>query len=119
MADIITFLSALWPILSAIGPIVLGVAMWWLQKQFPSKADFTVLSDKVDKVATEQQANAVRLDAIERDMDDPPTRLELLQQMAKLAAQIGQVEARTDGLGQQLRTANDYLQIIVEKGLGK
>ncbi|MCH4893412.1 hypothetical protein GO308_09850 [Sphingomonas sp. SFZ2018-12] len=121
----------LWPILTLFISIVLGAVVLWLRSQFPTKADVSGLTDNVailtakvedvqDTVATlvtDQAAQNARLDQIEKDIETPPTRMELMQAIAQLSTKMSAAEERTESVDRQLRTTNDYLKILIDKGL--
>ncbi|WP_066546784.1 hypothetical protein [Sphingomonas sp. CCH15-F11] len=121
----------LWPILTLFISIVLGAVVLWLRSQFPTKADVSGLTDnvavltaKVEDVqetvgtlVTDQAAQNARLDQIEKDIETPPTRMELMQAIAQLSTKMSAAEERTESVDRQLRTTNDYLKILIDKGL--
>ncbi|MFY9350076.1 MAG: hypothetical protein WBL20_04700 [Sphingobium sp.] len=107
----------LWPIASTITPVILLAGFLWLRQKFPSKEDFDALSIKVDKIDVDQVACKVAIQALKEERDDPPTRIELLEGVAKLAERLSAVEARSEGIADQLDTANDYLQLLIERSV--
>ncbi len=121
----------LWPILTLFISIVLGAVVLWLRSQFPTKADVSGLTDNVavltakvedaqetvGTLVTDQAAQNARLDQIEKDIDTPPTRMELMQAISALSTKMSAAEERTESVDRQLRTTNDYLKILIDKGL--
>jgi len=107
----------LWPIASTITPIILLAGFFWLRTKFPLKEDFDKLAEIVDKLGDEQISCSARLKAVEDDQDSEPTRVQMLAQMTVMSNKVSRVEAQTEGVQSQLKTANDYLQIIIERGM--
>lgn len=121
----------LWPIFTLFISIVLGAVVLWLRSQFPTKADVSSLTDNVavltakvedaqetvGTLVTDQAAQNARLDQIEKDIDTPPTRMELMQAIGALSTKMSAAEERTESVDRQLRTTNDYLKILIDKGL--
>ncbi|WP_336973475.1 hypothetical protein [Sphingobium aromaticiconvertens] len=114
-----SIVTDLWPIASTITPLILLAGFFWLRTKFPLKEDFDKLADIVDKLGDEQIACSARLKAVENDQVSEPTRVQIMAQMTVMSNKVSRVEAQTEGVQTQLRTANDYLQIMVERGLGK
>jgi hypothetical protein len=107
----------LWPIASTITPLILLAGFFWLRTKFPLKEDFDKLVGIVDKMGDEQIACSARLTAVEKDQISEPTRVQLMAGMNVLSGKVSRIEGQTEGLQTQLSTANDYLQIIVERGI--
>ncbi|WP_336958689.1 DUF2730 family protein [Sphingobium aquiterrae] len=112
-------INDLWPIATTITPLILTAGFLWLRTKFPTKEDFDRLVTKVDAIDEEQIKCTTRLDNIAADLDDPPTRVDLLEQMAKISGRMSGVEQQCSGLRDRLNTANDLLQIIIDRGLAK
>lgn len=119
MPDWFNLILDLWPIASAIGPLVAALGFLWLRNKFPDKADFTELCDKHDAMKVEQVRLADMVNRLANDQESAPTRYQLMQELAQMEGRIKGVEAGLTGVASQLKTANDYLQILVERGLGK
>lgn len=133
MLGFFNLFSVIWPVAATITPLVVGAGVLWLRSQFPTKAELTSLSakvdgmpgqegfdrlsSKVDGLVTQQTATSTRIEALAKDIEDPPTRVELLQSFADMSGRVGRLEAQTAGVETQLKTTNQYLQIIVERGL--
>ncbi len=116
---IFSILGDIMSLVTSAAPIVLAAALWWLKSQFPTKADFEGLQKEVRDLASAQGGTNQRLDAMERDMDDPPTRLELLKALSALEARTASIESSQNGLGRQLSTLNDYVHTVIQRGLAK
>ena len=128
MPDWISLIIDLWPIASTITPIILLAGFLWLRQKFPSKEDFDALKLTVDVLKVDQAATtAATANALEAtnnaikelkgERDDPPTRVQLMAEMATMAGRVSAVEAKVDGVGNAVETANDYLQILIERGV--
>ncbi len=117
MPDWLSTVVDLWPIASTITPIILLAGFFWLRTKFPLKEDFDKLAVIVRQLGDEQIACSARLTAVEEDQDSEPTRVQMLAQMTVMSNKISRVEAQTEGVQSQLATANDYLQIIIERGM--
>jgi hypothetical protein len=117
MPDWFKIIVDLWPIASTITPVILIAGFLWLRTKFPLKEDFDKLAANVKTLSDEQISCAARLTAVEDDLDSEPTRVQLLAQMTVMSSKISRVEAQTEGVQSQLATANDYLQIIIERGM--
>lgn len=117
MPDWLSTAVDLWPIASTITPIILLAGFFWLRTKFPLKEDFDKLADIVGKLGDEQISCSARLKAVEDDQVSEPTRVQLLAQMTTMSNKVSRVEAQTEGVQTQLQTANDYLQIIIERGI--
>lgn len=107
----------LWPIASTITPLILLGGFYWLQTKFPSKTDFSDLSRKVDTIEIDQIRVGDEIKKLREDRDSPPTRMELLSKIAGVEGRVSAVETGLASINTQLKTANEYLQILVERGL--
>ncbi|PHP19549.1 hypothetical protein CG471_11865 [Sphingobium sp. IP1] len=126
MPDWVSLIIKLWPIASTITPIILLAGFLWLRQKFPSKEDFDSLKRTVDALQIDQVATKNSLEAtnsaikeLKADRDDPPTRVQLMAEMAVLAGRVSGIEAEVKGVGKQVETSNDYLQILIERGVSK
>lgn len=117
MPDWVSLIIKLWPIASTITPIILLAGFLWLRQKFPSKEDFDTLRGKVDKLTVDQAKTADAIKELKAGRDDPPTRVQLMAEMAVLAGRVSAVEAKVDGVGNAVETSNDYLQILIERGV--
>ena len=106
MPDWVRLIIDLWPIASTITPIILLAGFLWLRQKFPSKEDFDVLKLNVDKLKLDQAATTNALEAtnstikeLKGERDDPPTRVQLMAEMATMAGRVSAVEAKVDGAG--------------------
>lgn len=110
-------LIGLWPIVSAMAPFVLAAGVWYLRTQFATKGDFDALSAKVTELTTAVQAGQVSIKHLTDEQDSAPTRIDLLNKIAALEGRTSGIEAGMHGIQSQLATTNDYLQILVERGI--
>lgn len=119
MPDWVQLIIDLWPIASTITPIILLAGFLWLRQKFPSKEDFDALKQTVDQLKTDQVASTQTIRLLKNERDDPPTRVQLMAEMATLAGRVSAVEASLKGVGDQVATSNDYLQILIERGVSR
>ena len=112
-------LIELWPILSGLTPLILLAGFYWLRTKFPDKVDFDKLTLKVEQIELDQVTTSTALQRMSEDRDSPPTRLQLMQHIAGLEGRVSAVETGPASINTQLKTANEYLQILVERGLGR
>lgn len=117
MPDWLQLIIDLWPIASTITPIILLAGFFWLRTKFPLKEDFDKLAAIVGKLGDDQIGCAARLKAVEEELVSEPTSVQLMAQMTVMSNKVSRVEAQTEGLQTQAATTNDYLQIIIERGL--
>ncbi len=117
MPDWLTILIKLWPIASTITPIILLAGFLWLRQKFPSKEDFEALKVNVDKLKVDQVATTNAIKELKDERDDPPTRVQLMAEMGDLAERVSAMEASFHGISSQLNTTNNYLQILIERGV--
>ncbi|WP_289145063.1 hypothetical protein [uncultured Sphingobium sp.] len=117
MPDWVSLIIDLWPIASTITPIILLAGFFWLRTKFPLKEDFDKLAVIVKQLGDEQISCSARLKSVEDDQVSEPTRIQLLAQMQVMSNKVSRVEAQTEGVQSQLATANDYLQLIIERGM--
>lgn len=117
MPDWLSYLISLWPILSGITPIILLAGFYWLRTKFPTKEDFDALTAKVGQLSIDQIKCNTTVDQLKAERDDPPTRYEMLEYLARLSGRMSAVEAKTDGISKQVETGNDYLQILIERSV--
>lgn len=130
------YITAIWPILTALTPIAVACIVLWLRSQFASKAE---AATKAELVATEKRISDIvlriehRLERGDKDFEDHGKRVSLLEQGAKeppsrhelhvgigaLGARMSRVEAEVQGVSRQLTTTNDYLSRLVEHGLDR
>jgi H+/Cl- antiporter ClcA len=115
--DWISLLIQLWPIASTITPVILLAGFLWLRQKFPSKEDFDALKLTVDQLKTDQAKTSETIKELKGERDDPPTRVQLMAEMAVLASRVSGMEAGLEGVRGQLETSNDYLQILIERGV--
>lgn len=117
MSPVSSMLIGLWPIVSALTPFVLAGGVWYLRTQFASKADFDALSLKVINLTTAVQTAQGSIDHLTAEQDSTPTRIELLNKIAAVEGRASGIEADVQGIKSRLDTANDYLQILVQRGM--
>jgi hypothetical protein len=114
-----SIVTDLWPIASTITPLILLAGFLWLRTKFPTKEDFDGVKKTVDQLVIDQTKCSAAVESLKEERDDPPTRVELMAQMAGLSGRLSAVEQKSDGIADRVDTANDYLQILIERGLSR
>lgn len=117
MPSWLSLIVDLWPIASTITPVILLAGFLWLRQKFPSKEDFDALKLTVDKLKLDQVATTNAIKELKDERDDPPTRVQLMAEMGDLAERVSAMEAAFAGISAQLLTTNNYLQILIERGV--
>lgn len=115
--DWIKLIVDLWPIASTITPLILIAGFLWLRTKFPDKAEFDKVVVTVNQVVTDQATCAQAIKELKSERDDPPTRIDLMAQLGTMSGRLSAVEAKSDGIADRVETANDYLQILIERGV--
>lgn len=118
-SSLLNILIELWPILSAITPLLFGAGFLYLRTQFPTKADFDSLAKTVNEIGDKMLVTTSAVDHLAQEQESAPTRVELMNRIADLGGRISRMEGSVSGISNQLETTNDYLKIIVENGLGR
>ncbi|HEX7820665.1 MAG TPA: hypothetical protein VF463_08595 [Sphingobium sp.] len=119
MPDWLSLLIDIWPVLSGATPIILMAGFYWLRTKFPTKEDFDKLQTTVTQLSVDQVKCNAAVVQLEAEHKESPTPIELMAQLATLAGRMSGVENRVDGVGKQVETANDYLQILIERGISR
>ena len=104
------WLRTLWEGFTTLIPFLFVAGFAWLKTQFASR-------DEVVKLNTTMEKVLLRLDDMKDDIEAPPTRTEVLAQVARVMERLSAVEADIKGVSRQLATQNQYLHTIIEKGL--
>lgn len=119
-------LQTVWPIASAITPVIMLGGFAWLQTKFPSQADLKehkvdllALNDRVSSVMTRMTTSESRIENIIRDLEREPTRADLSSSIADLRERMGRVESSVDSVRDQLETQNEYLHTLIQQGMAK
>lgn len=119
-------LQTVWPIASAITPVIMLGGFAWLQTKFPSQADLKehkvdllALNDRVSSVMTRMTTSEGRIENILRDLEREPTRADLSSSIADLRERMGRVESSVDSVRDQLETQNEYLHTLIQQGMAK
>lgn len=128
MSWLATIINVIWPIASAVTPLLLGGGFLWLKSQFPTRVDFDALKAKIDtdiaairehnkNIESAQKLDSQRIERLEHDAEGSPTRIELMKMMGEMSSRLARFEGTAEMLSRQLATQNDYLHTLVEKGL--
>lgn len=107
----------IWPIAATITPVVMLGGFAWLKTKFPAIEDVEDIEDQLRDLRERKVKTESRLDTIERDLQSAPTRADLQNIISNLSERIGGLEAQNRGFERQLKTQNDYLQVLVERGM--
>lgn len=117
-------LQTVWPIASAITPVIMLGGFAWLQTKFPSQADLKehkvdllALNERVSSVMTRMTTSESRIENILRDLEREPTRADLSSSIADLRERMGRVESSVDSVRDQLETQNEYLHTLIQQGM--
>ena len=119
MSGVLDLIIQLWPIASTLTPVILLAGFYWLKDKFPTKEQFDGLVTKVDEIETSQVEMRGNVQTLMDDRDAQPTRIELMKAMGVLAERVSAMEGGVEGIGHQLETTNDYLKILIDRGLSK
>lgn len=117
MPSILNALIELWPVITALSPILFGAGLLYLRTQFPTKADFDVLAKTVTDLAINLTATTTAVDHLAQEQDSAPTRIQLMEKIASVEGRVSGVERGLSSIEAQLHTTNDYLKILVDRGL--
>lgn len=119
-------IQTLWPIAATMTPLILLGGFAWLQTKFPSRADLKehetkleTLTGQVSGLVTRISTNENRIDHVMRDLEREPTRASLANSISDMRDRLGSVESSVRAMQHQLETQNDYLQTLIQQGLGK
>jgi uncharacterized protein YlxW (UPF0749 family) len=82
------------------------------------KATFAVKSD-LSPINAKMADHDARLVAVEKISKAYPSAEELHREIADLTERMASMEARQDGIRQQLETTNMYLKMLVDKAVSK
>jgi hypothetical protein len=112
--NFLELIRTFWPIFLVVATLAAGGAVWWARGQFAGKADFD--AHKREGEVTRHEHDT-RLRVLEEHVGQSPTRQELQEDISQLSERMGRVEAGQEGINRQLGTANNYLQMLVERGM--
>lgn len=116
--------QTLWPVASAVTPVIMLGGFAWLQTKFPSQADLkehkgdlAALNERVSAVMTRMTTSEGRIENIIRDLERQPTRADLSSSVADLRERMGRVESSIESVRDQLETQNEYLHTLIQQGM--
>lgn len=104
------WLRDLWQGLTAVVPVLFFLGFAWLKTQFASNAEVAKLTIAMARV--EHQIVSMK-----NDIEAPPTRSEVMAQISRVMERLSAVEEGNKAVIRQLKTQNDYLHTLIEKGL--
>lgn len=109
------YVKALWPVVVGLSALLSSVVVLWLSSRYATLKSHGDLVEKVSK-------HGDRITKVEELCAQTPTRQELQEDIAELGERMSAVETQVtsgfEGMRDQQRTTNDYLHLIIEKGLG-
>lgn len=111
------YVKVFWPIIGGVGALLTLFGVLWLRTKFTPLEDHRLVGTKVAALETTSAAHEERLKALEGHANQAPTRLELQDDIAKLAERMAGMEAGLRGVGKELATHNSYLHSLIEQGL--
>lgn len=106
------WIQTLWEGFTTLVPFFFVAGFAWLKTQFASRSEVNDLNTNMEKVL-------LRLDEMKDDIDASPNRTDILAQIAVTNARLSAVEADIRGVSRQLVTQDQYLRIIIEKGMNR
>lgn len=126
----VSWLQTLWPIAATITPLIMIAGFYWLSSKFASVVAHTELKCEVDAHKIKLTTIDATLAGLERDADDEPTRMDLMNKLSALNERMSRSEAQSEALQRQmttqnvavtreLSTLNQYLHTLIERGIGK
>jgi hypothetical protein len=104
------WLKLILPIVASIISLSVGALLWALRKTYVSREEF-------DEYLKAQTAHDRRLIMVEQRVGAYPKSDKLHEDIGDITERMASVEATLSGLQKLLNTQNDYLKMIVEKGL--
>lgn len=123
-----------WKICVVITPVLMGACVLWLKSQFQTKGEASAERNRVDarfdteKLRLETEIKRIdargadhetRLQLQERNAQEPPSRHELAAKVERVLTTQAGLERAVGGMSDQLKTTNDYLHTLIERGLEK
>lgn len=123
-----TWLAVLWPIAATITPILIAVGLLWLRTKFADIKTVTSIGQDIHDINARLDIIDLRLGKHDHDLDEEPTRLQVLQKIGEVSERLSRVEAngtslqreigqQIKGLSDQLKTQGQYIHTIIERGM--
>lgn len=113
----VDYVTKLWPIVVTTAGLLATGMLLALATRFASVKALTDLATTVADLKISKEGHETRICALEQTASQSPTRQELQDEIAGLGERMRGVEVGMDGLAGQLRTANEYLHTLIERGL--
>lgn len=128
MSWILELIRTLWPIAAVLTPLIIGAGILWMRSQFSTKLDIQNMEGRIlerieshDGRLNDGSKKLADLDKrvalVEGDCESSPSRHDLNQAIAVLAGRMSAVESSSRGLEREIRTQNDYVHTLIEKGM--
>lgn len=116
-----SWLATYWPVVggvfSIVSPIVMAAFILWMKSQFATQQQVEQQAARIDLLKEAQLLIAGRVQALEDDAKREPTRGQLGERLGGLAERLAGVEKGLVSLERIGGTTNNYLELLVEKGL--
>ena len=113
----VSFFHQIWPVVVTVTALLTGAVLLGLATRFATVSSFKELTKKVEKSRNDLDDHETRLKMVERHCSEPPTRVELQEDIAELSERMKGVEVGMQGVNSQLGTTNTYLHTLIERGL--
>ncbi len=120
------WLRAIYPVLVTLISLAGFVLVLWLGTKFASKKDVEQINAKLDGLASKKSVTELcgvvdshdkKVALLEQSINAEPTRQQLHDELSVLASRMSGLEQGVRGMGDQLRTTNQYLHTIIEKSV--
>lgn len=126
----VSWLQTLWPIAATITPLIMIAGFYWLSSKFASVRAHTDLKGEVEAHTIKLTKIDATLSGLERDADDEPTRMDMMNKLSTLNERMSrgdaqiealqrQMTAQNNAVERQLSTLNQYLHTLIERGIAK
>lgn len=111
------YLRATWPVIAAAVGLIITGAVLALGTRFASIGAFNKLKSRLVALEGHRANHDARIVRLEEIAVTSPTRQELQDDIGSLSERMRGVEAQVSGLNARFETLNDYLQMLIERGL--
>lgn len=111
------YIRVFWPVFLGAGTFVMLFGLLWLRSKFTPIEEHKAVAKRVTDLESLTTGQDQRIAHVEGAMEQAPTRQELQDDIGELASRMTGVETGLQGIDARLKTQNDYLHLLVEKGL--
>ena len=123
-----TWLAVLWPIAATITPVLIAVGLLWLRTKFADIKTVASIGQDIHDINARLDVIDLRLGKHDQDLDEEPTRLQVLQKISEVSERLARVESngasfqremaqQHKAISDQLKTQGDYIHTIIERGM--